>query len=324
MPPREIRTLLLVKTSSLGDIVHNFPAVTDLVRNRPDITIDWLVERPFADVVRLHPAVRHVPTVALRQWRRGLLSRTTWKDAFHTVAALRDGHYDAVVDSQGLLKSAVLSRLARGPAWGANFASAREAFAAALYQRRVPVLWQQHAAYRNRELMARLFNYPIPQDAPDYGLPAPDPQQGNTAVCFTATSRRSKLWPLASWRAVVQHLAHAGLQVCLPQASAEEEQAARAIQHGIAGVTVLPRMSLASLAQVLAHARVVAGVDTGLVHLATALSRPTVAIYVASDPALNGALAGARGQALNVGGLGRSPTVGDVLGALAEMDVACG
>ncbi|HKQ30006.1 MAG TPA: lipopolysaccharide heptosyltransferase I, partial [Burkholderiales bacterium] len=147
--------LLLIKTSSLGDVVHNLPVVADVLQHVPQATIDWVVEESFADIPRLHPRVRRVIPVALRRWRGALWHRATWREVDQFMRDLKTEEYDLVLDTQGLLKSAVLGMLARGQRHGQDFRSAREMPASFFYERRFRVMRGRHAVVRNRDLAAQ-------------------------------------------------------------------------------------------------------------------------------------------------------------------------
>jgi heptosyltransferase-1 len=306
--------ILLIKTSSLGDVVHNLPVVSDLRRRYPEAEIDWVVEEGFVDVPRLHPGLRRVVPVALRRWRKSLLTAVTWREIRSFRATLQAEAYDLAIDTQGLLKSALITRMARGRRCGYAASSAREPLAAHFYDATFDVPNNLHAVERNRRLAALAGSYTA-APAPDYGIAvAPAPTLGMPhAVLLTATSRDDKLWPQESWIAVGQALHAQGLTCQLPAGSAPERERAAQIAQAIPGAAVLPAMSLKDLAGHLAAARIVIGVDTGLAHLAAALGRPTLALFCASDPALTGVLAAT--PAINLGTRGRPPTVGDVLAA---------
>ncbi|MCK9380283.1 MAG: lipopolysaccharide heptosyltransferase I [Sulfuritalea sp.] len=306
--------ILLIKTSSLGDVVHNLPVVSDLRRRYPEAKIDWIVEEGFVDIPHLHSGLRHVIPVALRRWRGSLVTRATWRQVGLFYATLRDESYDLVIDTQGLLKSALITRMARGKSCGYNAASAREPLAARFYDATFDVAKELHAVQRNRRLAALAAGYSI-EEAPDYGIAvAPAPTLGiRTAVLLTATSRDDKLWPEERWIAVGRGLHEQGLTCLLPAGSAAERERAKQIAQAIPGATVLPSMSLRDLAGQLAVASLVIGADTGLVHLAAALGRPTLALFCASDPGLTGVLA--ETPAVNLGARGQPPSVDQVLTA---------
>ncbi|MCF8184240.1 MAG: lipopolysaccharide heptosyltransferase I, partial [Polynucleobacter sp.] len=310
--------ILLVKTSSLGDVVHNLPVVADLLRAYPGAQIDWVVEEGFVDIPRLHSGVRRIVPVALRRWRKTVLLPATWREVLAFRAALRADVYDLVIDTQGLLKSALIARMARGKRCGYTAASAREPLAARCYDARFDVSPALHAVERNRRLAAQAGGYSISPE-PDYGIAAscsqsdlpdrqstPAPNSGApSAVLLTATSRDDKLWPDAHWIAAGQMLHERGLVCLLPAGNAAERERAARIAGAIPDARVLPPSSLRELATQLAAARIVIGVDTGLVHLAAALARPTLALFSASDPALTGVLAPT--PAINLGTRGRPP-----------------
>lgn len=315
--------ILIVKTSSLGDIVHNLPMVSDIRAHFPKARIDWVVEKAFADIPALHPAIRMVIPVKLRRWLRAPWQAETWKELREFRRSLRQTRYDMVLDSQGLVKSAALARLASGPVYGPDLRSARETGAALLYQKGIPVVWEQHAVWRNRSLAAGALAYALPTTAPDYGVVPPQTTKTVSArpYCVTlhATSRASKLWPQASWVALGQRCAEQGLATLWPSGSPEEERAAQEIARAIgADAHALPRMSVKDLAAIIGGARAVVGVDTGLVHLAAALKRPTVGIFCDSDPRQTGVLAA---NASSLGGFGAQPPVDEVVQALQKAGV---
>lgn len=305
--------ILLVKTSSLGDVIHNLPVVTDLRTHFPDASIDWVVEEGFADIAGLHPGVRRVIPVALRRWRKSLLALATWGEMSAFRAALQEQSYDLVIDTQGLLKSALIARMALGKRCGYAAAAAREPLAARFYDACFDVPQELHAVQRNRQLAALAAGYAA-APAPDYGIAvSPAPTFLQSALLLTATSRDDKLWPEERWIEVGQALRGRGLTCLLPAGSKVERERAARIAQAIPGAIVLPPMRLAELAAQLAAARIVIGVDTGLVHLAAALGRPVLALFSASDPALTGVLAST--PAIDLGRRGQPPSVGDVLTA---------
>ena len=314
--------LLLVKTSSLGDVIHNLPVVSDIQRHLPGVRIDWVVEEAFADVPRLHAGVERVIPVGLRRWRRRPLSLQTWRQMAAFRQQLRATPYDLVIDTQGLLKSALLVWLSGRP--GAGFAedSAREPAAVRYYQQTYTVDRQLHAVTRNRQLVAQALGFAV-DAAADYGIgqgvvgAAPSA----TAVLLTATSRDDKLWPEAAWTELGRALASRGLRCCLPAGSEHERERAARIATTIPAAEVVPPSSLPALSGLLAQARIVIGVDTGLVHLAAALGRPTIALFAASDPGLTGVLADVSSTvaAQNLGRRGAPPTAGEVIAAAATM-----
>ena len=282
--------LLLVKTSSMGDVIHTLPAVTDALAARGDLSIDWLVEKPFAPLAALHPGVGEAIPVELRQWRRAPATRATRDGVIALRRRLKAGRYDLVIDAQGLLKSAVLARIAGAPVAGYDRASAREGWASLAYHRRYRVPRDLHAVERTRRLLALALGYPPPTDDPDFGLdPGEAPKDADqTAFLIHGTSWETKKWPLADWCVLAGHLADRGMRPVTAYGDEAERRVAEAIAVAVPQTKVLPKTDLRTLADEIGTARLVIGVDTGLTHLASALGRPTVAIFLASRPGLTG------------------------------------
>lgn len=306
---------LLVKTSSLGDVVHNLPIINDLRQHFPGLQIDCLVEEGFAAIPALHPGVAAVIPLAIRRWRKHLLDGTTWRQIGALRQRLRSNQYDAVLDTQGLVKSAVFTRWAGKTRHGYDRNSAREPMAACAYTHTHAVSKSLHAVERNRQLAAAAFGYAATTPC-DYGIHAEPlvaswlPADRPYAVLLTATSRDDKLWPEAHWLALGQQLAAQGLRCILPGGSATERERATRIAAGIDGVAA-PALDIATLAQLISGARLVVGVDTGLTHLGAALGKPTLAIFCATDPGLTGVYA--TQPVVNLGGVGQPPTPAQVM-----------
>jgi heptosyltransferase-1 len=233
-------------------------------------------------------------------------------------AALQEEAYDLVIDTQGLLKSALITHMARGRRCGYSASSAREPLAARFYDAAFEVPRDFHAVERNRRLAALAAGYIAPTTL-DYGIAVPPAPTHNqvSAVLLTATSRDDKLWPQDRWIAAGRALNEHGLACLLPAGSATERKRAMQIAQAIPGAVALPPLSLPELAAQMADARIVIGVDTGLVHLAAALGRPTLALFCASDPALTGVVAST--PAINLGTRGQPPSVEHVLAAVLPL-----
>ena len=311
--------VLFVKLSSLGDVVHHFPAVTDLAAHLPGVEVAWAVEEGYADLVRLHPAVREVVPVGLRALRSRPFSGAEWRRFTGARRELRAGSWDYVIDTQGLVKSAWVARQARGPRFGPDRASAREKLAARQYDVGIAVPRGLHAVERNRLLVAGVFGYALPLPA-DYGLSAPPIRPsfappGPYAVFLHAASRADKRWPEERWIALGRRLSERGLGVALPGGTAAERQSAARIASAVPGAVALPPLGLREIAALLGHAWLAVGVDTGLTHLAVALDRPTVGLYCATRPELTG-LHGER--CLSLGGPGAPPAVETVAEAIGD------
>ena len=314
MPAQRI---LFVKLSSLGDVIHHLPAVTDLARRIPGAHVAWAVEEAYAELVRLHPAVQESIPVGLRALRSHPLDSERWRRIGAARRALAATRWDYVIDTQGLLKSALVAKAAAGRSFGMDGASAREGAAAWFYDQSFAVPRALHAVERNRALVGRVLGYE-PGGPPDYGLETPPfpplwAPRGRYAVLLHAASRADKQWPDEKWVDLARRLAQRGYATVFPGGSEAERLAAARLALLVPGSIAAPPMDLWVAATLLAHAEVVVGVDTGLTHLAVALDRPTVGIYRATDPALTG-LHGESGVSL--GGPGREPSVDEVVRAL--------
>ena len=312
--------ILLVRLSSLGDVLHTFPAVTDLARAAPGTELDWVIEEAYVPLVRMHPAVSHAIPFALRRWRRSLLRAAVWRELGAFRHALRDRAYDAVIDAQGLVKSAWVADLARGRVHGYSRAAAREPLAARFYRYKYDIGPELHSVERYRRLLARVVGY-TPPAAIDYGIAAPPrppfAPQGRYAVLLHSTARTEKLWPEASWIELGRALESRSLTCVLPWGDEAERSRAGRLAGALGQAVVAPRLSLAEAAGLIGHAAAVIGLDTGLMHLAVALRTPVVAVFCNSDPARTGPLGS--GPIAVRGGLGDPPTAAAVLAALDEV-----
>lgn len=285
--------VLLVKMSSLGDVVHTLPALTDAAANVPGIRFDWVVEEAFAEIPAWHTAVDRVIPIALRRWRKHPFRDFTgpeWRDCRNQ---LRRNHYDAVIDAQGLLKSALVARLVKAPVYGPDRRSARERLACAAYRHKIPVPRDMHAVERTRTLFARALNYQLPTSKGDYGvrenLARGGPAHSGGLLFFHGTARAEKLWPEDHWIELARLAGTAQYRAWLPWGSEEEKARAERIADGCETASVLPRLDLMGMAGLLLEADGAVAVDTGLGHLAAALDVPTVSLYGPTSTRLIGA-----------------------------------
>jgi heptosyltransferase I len=284
--------VLVIKTSSLGDVVHTLPALTDARRAIPDIQFDWVVEEGFAEIPAWHPAVAQVIPVAIRRWRKHPLQTLRSGEWKRFKARLRETRYDLVIDAQGLLKSAWLTRYVKAPVAGFDRDSVREPLASRFYERCYEVSREQHALERVRHLFAQALGYSKPDVAADYGL---DRSQLATSgeqpylLFLHGTTWPSKHWPERYWRELAERMSEFGWAIRLPWGSPAEKSRAERIADGLAGVSVLPRLNLGGIAKVVAGARACVAVDTGLGHLAAALDVPSISLYGPTLPGRVGA-----------------------------------
>ncbi|QEH17157.1 lipopolysaccharide heptosyltransferase RfaC [Histophilus somni] len=283
----------LIKTSSMGDVIHTLPALTDAQNAIADLQVDWVVEENFAEIPRWHSAVNHVIPLAIRRWRKQLFSaqtRNEWKN-YRTL--LQQNQYDAVIDAQGLVKSALFgASLAKGVKHGYDRHSIREPFASFFYDKKYTISYQQHAVERIRQLFAQSLGYELPHEKGDYGIAkhfVHSTENAQHYVVFVhSTTRADKHWINAEWKKLAQKLTALGLQIRLPWGNEKEKARADWIAQDIQSAVVLPRFSLTELAQQIAYAKAVVSVDTGVAHLTAALDVPNITLYGATDPKLIG------------------------------------
>lgn len=309
--------LLIVKTSSMGDVVHATPVVNDILRHHPDAEIDWLVEAPFAAIPQMHPGVQRVLPMAWRKWRKELFSASTWRAMGQLRGDLKHGRYDGVLDLQGLVKSVLWARQAGAPVLGYDHDSIREPFAARFYKHTAAVPRELQAVDRCRLLAAAHLGYTVPPGPPDFGLRAPatswQPRSSNYAVLIPNASRREKLWPERHWVSVGRRLLDVGMMPLVLWGRDSEQSQAESIAAGCEG-DVPPFLRVGEMAAVLAGAQQVVGLDTGFTHMAAALGRPTLGIYCDHEPGLAGITG--PGRVASIGGKGQVPGRAEVLALL--------
>jgi heptosyltransferase-1 len=285
--------ILLVRVSSMGDVLHNLPMVADLARQYPHAVIDWVVEEAYVSLVRLNPGVRKIVPFALRRWRKSLASPATRRELGQFFRTLREERYDLVFDTQGLLKTGVIMGAARLAPGGRKIGlgngsegSGYEAISRIFHTDSIKLDPRTHAVARGRLVAARALGYAV-DSAPDFGLPAVDGAArpdwmpaAPYAVFFHGTARAAKQWPRASWIALGARLAP--MPVLLAWGSPAEQAEAEAIAAALPHARVLPKLSMDGAVTLARNAALAVGVDTGLTHIAAAFLRPTVEIYADS------------------------------------------
>ncbi|BCM21187.1 lipopolysaccharide heptosyltransferase I [Mesorhizobium sp. J8] len=284
--------VLIVKTSSMGDVIHTFPAVEDAIRNRPDVSFDWCVEEPFAAIVALHPAIGTIHKAAVRRWRKRLFHGETWREMAGLRRALRACRYDLVIDAQGLLKSALVAIQAGAPIAGFDGASAREPSATLFYQRKYPVPRDLHAIERTRRLFGLALGYQPDLSALESDIVPPAGGlagvEGGIAFLLHGTSREDKKWPVEDWIETARRLAGRHFTPVVTWSNDAERKVAEAIVGAVPRTVLVPKSPLAEIAAILGRSALVIGADTGLTHLASAFGLPTIAIFLATEPGLTG------------------------------------
>lgn len=280
--------ILIVKTTSLGDVVHTLPAITDLSHHFPEATIDWVVEGSFQEIPLWHRAVNEVIPVHIRQWRKHWIRSWRSREIPRAMGRLRRDTYDLIIDAQGLFKSALLTGLARGKRHGYDNRSARESFSAGMYHVKHAVARNQHAISRTRQLFALAGGYAVPQGPLSYGLqaiPTTDLPSLPTdyIVCCPGTTWITKEWPEGHWDQLIAALDALEQPVVIPWGNEKEHALAKKLAQGRQHVQVLPKLTLTQLMSILQKATVVVSVDSGLSHMAAASEAPTIGLYGATD-----------------------------------------
>lgn len=316
--------ILLVKTSSMGDLIHNMPVIADIRARHPDAVIDWVTEDSFAEIAALNPCIDQRIIVSMRRWKKQLFSTATWQAFFDFRQRLRQRPYDAILDTQGLLKSALICHWAHGPSHGANRHTAREAIAGRVYDHAHDIPKDLHAVTRNRLVAAKALGYSLDTLPLRYDLKVPDTAlpfaiSKHTVPVFHGTARAAKLWPVEHWIALGITMQQHGLQMLLPWGSEVERLRAVKIAEVVPTAIVPPRMSLSQLATLIQQAPLTIGLDTGLMHLAVALDIPTLAIFCDTHIWQAGALPAASGKAVTIGGKGITPSPDEAWQALQSL-----
>jgi heptosyltransferase-1 len=321
--------ILLVRVSSLGDVLHNLPMVADILRHHPGAAIDWVVEEGYVSLVRLNPHVRTIIPFALRRWRKSLGSKATRAEIGAFVRAVRAEHYDYVFDTQGLLKTGAIMGAARlapggrkvGLANGSE-GSGYEGISRLFHTESIRLDPRTHAVARGRLVAAAALGYSIEGTPPDFGLPAPDlanrphwmPAEPY-AVFFHGTARDAKKWPAQHW--IATGAALAPMPVLLAWGSAGEKREAELIAASLANAVVLPKLSMDQAVTLARNAALAIGVDTGLTHIAAAFVRPTIELYCDSPKWKTEGNWSPR--IVNLGDKGAPPSVDEVLAAAGRL-----
>lgn len=310
--------ILFIKTSSLGDVIHHMPALTEARTRHPDARFTWMVEEAFAPLVRLHPGVDEVIEVASRRWRGALWRPKTWGEIRRFAGTLRSRRYDFVIDTQGLIRTGIITRFARGERHGYDAESIREKLATRFYDARHRVDRGLHAVERNRRLTGLALGY-VPEGPSHYGLnrmrlaaSSPWPY----ALLLHASARREKQWPEPRWMEFGAALA-GSFDLIIPWGSEAEHERSLRLASVVRTARVPERQPIDAIARLIAGAALVVGVDTGLLHLAAALGVPLVGIFTASEPDLTGPVGS--GPIEIVGTKGAMPKVAEVLEAVRRI-----
>lgn len=300
--------ILIVKTSSMGDVIHTLPAITELGDKIKDITIDWVVEDSFIDIPKYHKYINKIIPVATRKWRKNLFCKKNRNEIKSFLQNLRSEYYDYVIDAQGLLKSVLISKFARAKlSHGLDAMSARGKYIDWLYDRTYNVKRNMHAIYRLKLLFAKIFNYQADLEKINYGLDLLNQTKSNLNDFFTTpylvflhcTTWESKKWPKEHWLDLTELAIKSGYNVLFNSGNPEEYHVAQQFVGGLSEkiysnnhsrALAMPPQSIENLMKIISNSQAVVSVDTGLGHLAAALDKPGVGLFGATDPALTGFL----------------------------------
>lgn len=323
--------ILIIKTTSLGDVVHNLPIIADIQKYIPEAIIDWVVEESFVDILTMHPAINQIIPVAIRRWRKSLFSKQTWIEFFAFRKFIQTNQYDFIIDTQGLLKSGLIASLSNSVnKCGYDKASVREPIASYFYNHHYAVSRDLHAVLRNRKLAALALGYTIDEATLNYGINVPT--NSNTydiekalpsdfILALHGTSRDSKLWAIEQWVALGKKLQLQGFSLVLPWGNNAEQQRAEKIASQLDQALILPKMGILSLANIIQKSQAVVGVDTGLAHLAVALNKPVIGIYTDTNPVLTGLYGGTEQTFKNLGNQHQKVTAQEVLTQLKAFKI---
>jgi heptosyltransferase-1 len=321
--------ILIVRVSSLGDVVHNMPMVADILRHYPQAQVDWVVEEAYTSLVRLNRGVRKIIPFSLRRWRKSLFSAKTRAEMRAFRAALQHEAYDLVFDTQGLFKTALVMRMARLAPNGrrvglanATEGSGYETVSRIFHTLSVPVPVRAHAVLRARLVAAAALGYEVEGPA-DFNMQAPEAADVSWlpsipyAVFFHGTARDAKRWEDAAWVKLAQGLHARGLPILLPWGSDKEKHAAENLAAQMKNAIVLPRLPMMEAVLLAQRAALVVGVDTGLTHIAAAFNRPTVELYC--DSPRWKTEGNWSDRIINLGDTGAPPAVAEVEAAVERL-----
>lgn len=311
--------ILIVRLSSLGDIVHTYPMIDDIKQKFPDCTIDWLVDENFSELVKLNTLVDKVVSIPLRNWKKNkfkLLSNICeWRKTLPNLT------YDYIIDSQGLLKSALLAKCFKGPTYGLGINSVREKVASVFYKNKIETGKNHLAITKNRLLAAAIFNYEIDTSKAGFGLKNSKFNatgldiNSKYIIFFHATSKDSKKLNIQKWAELAEYLIkEKRVAIVLPYGSIREKEESMAIKELIKSTDVIVpvrKLDYKDLSQLIQSSEFVFGVDTGLIHLANALNKKLIAIYVDTNPEKTGIFES--DIAKNIGNTNLQPTVKELI-----------
>lgn len=285
MGVKMVMNILIIKTSSLGDIIQTLPALTDAGKIFPDIQFDWVVEEAFQDIPKLHPLVNNVIPVAMRRWRKNIFRSLLNGEIKKFKQKIQSKKYDLIIDAQGLIKSGLITKMAIGKKIGLDKQSLTEPLARFFYDDEVTVDLQKHAIFRMRSIFAGALHYSFDAENIDYGISIKpnDQYSKKPSILFLhGTTWPSKHWPDEHWIALAKLLKND--PILIPWSNDQEKKRAELISAQSENAIILPKMRLSDLAAIIADGKFCIGIDSGLAHLAAAFNVPTITLYGPTNP----------------------------------------
>lgn len=286
--------VLIIKLTSMGDLMHALPALTDAVKAKKEISFDWVVDSNFSEVPQWHPSVNKVIKTNHREWKKQLLSKDSRKALQDSINLINDTDYDLVVDMQNNLKSALISYLCNKEVYGMDRLSVREFPAHLAYSKKFHIPKNQHAIKRQRSLLAECLSYKITNDEIDYGIEISSFEKPKIVlpekyiVLVHNASRKNKLWPVKYWQELIRKINNSGLSVLLLSGNKSELDRANEIVTSSDKAIALEPMTLNEVAFIINGAKGSVCCDTGLAHLSALIGIPSVTMYAVTDEKLIG------------------------------------
>lgn len=286
--------ILIVKMSSMGDVVHTLPAISDALSHQPALNFHWLVEKSFSEIPKMHQGIAKVIPITLRAWRKNWLQALKSKAPQKLIRQLKAENYDLIIDAQGLFKSAIISKLICAPIYGYDKKSIREPLASFFYQKRFSISKKEHAISRIRALFAKTLNYSMPDSMPNYQLSLKNFDEKPAInlkkpylVFLHNTTWQTKHWPESYWQKLTKIVTDNGFSVILTSGNDKEYQRAMRLQKDNPFAHALKRQSIKTIAFIIENAHAVISVDTGFAQLTAAFDIPNISLFGPTNPKLS-------------------------------------
>lgn len=288
--------ILVIKISSMGDIIHTLPAITDASNAIPNALFDWVVEETFSEIPTWHPFVDQVIPIKLRFWKNQWYKLNSWKEYHKCIRQLNTKKYDAIIDAQGLLKTSlfITHKITYGTKHGMNFYSAKEGISSLFYHKNYYINKMQHAIERIRQLFSFSLKYTLPLNLGQYNIRHNFNSKTKFynlspyLIFFHATTQPEKHWPELNWYMLIKYAINSGYQIKIPFWTIHEELFVKRLKDHFSEIIILSKLTLNQIAMQIIESRATISVDTGLSHLSAALNCPNLTLYGPTDPKLIG------------------------------------